>query len=180
MKNIASLILALVANSALASNADNVVKNVQAVCQYPDQAGKYWNVTATGKAGIKGNIRLASVGVNGEATFTQAEWEGVQRVLKEHQSSDNASYRDCAVKLTPLFLEKFSVTIPKMKPVTYQKSTVKPNPEQSRTSPVKSSPSSPPRPDTQKAERTSDIVKQETYGEKSPAINSKGDVNIHY
>lgn len=127
MKKAPSLILALVvSNSTFATDLDTITQNVKSVCQSPSQAGNYWNVTATGKADAKGNIRLASVGVNGKATFTQGEWEGVQQVLKAQQSADNANYRDCAVKLTPLFIEKFAASAPAAESTNTNKAKSKP------------------------------------------------------
>ena len=159
MKKAASLILTLVAsNNVFATDLDTITQNVKSVCQSPSQVGKYWNITATGKADATGSIRLASVGVNGEATFTKGEWEGVQQVLKAQQSTDNANYRDCAIKLTPLFLEKFGAT----KPTNHNKA--KSNPAKKTKTPT-SQPSG---------------NHQETHGDKSPVINSNGDVNINY
>jgi hypothetical protein len=152
-------------STAFATDLDNISKNVQAVCQSPSQQGKYWNVTATGKAGANGTIRLASVGVNGEATFSKGEWEGVQQVLKAHQAGDNASYRVCAEKLMPLFLANFAKATPAAKPAKTKK-----------TKAVQS-----PKPATPKPEPAKEAdVQQETHGDKSPAINTKGDVNINY
>jgi hypothetical protein len=116
MKKVTCLIFTLaVSSSVFASDIDTITQNVKSVCESPAQAGKYWNVTATGKADAKGSIRLASIGVNGEATFTKGEWAGVQQVLKEQQSADNANYRECAVKLMPLFLAKFAASAPEAK-----------------------------------------------------------------
>ncbi|MFI3221142.1 MAG: hypothetical protein QX189_18810 [Methylococcales bacterium] len=109
MKKIAGFVLGLAASSsAFAADLDAIVKNVQAVCQSPSQQGKYWNVSTGIDGGVNGIIRLVNIGINGEATFTKGEWEGVQQVLKEHQAGDNESYRKCAEKLTPIFLEKFA------------------------------------------------------------------------
>jgi hypothetical protein len=87
---------------------DKVTENVQAVCLSPSQQGSYWNVSAKGGVNAEGLVRVIVLGINGEATFTKGEWEGVQQVLKEHQAGDNDSYRKCAEKLTPIFLEKFA------------------------------------------------------------------------
>jgi hypothetical protein len=171
MKKVICIILNLVIGSSVfASDIDTITQNVKSVCESPSQAGKYWNVTTTGKVDAKGSIRLASIGVNGEATFTKGEWEGVQQVLKEQQSADNANYRDCAVKLTPLFLEKFAgpaptsavianETIPKTKAKTKSHAN-------NKTAASKSS------------SAKANAVHQETHGDKSPAINSNGDVNL--
>jgi hypothetical protein len=155
----------VLSSTAFATDLDNISKAVQAVCQSPSQQGKYWNVTATGKAGANGTIRLASVGVNGEATFSKGEWEGVQQVLKAHQAGDNASYRICAEKLMPLFLANFAKATPAAKPVATKKpkAVQSPKPAAAKLKPAK------------KAD-----VQQETHGDKSPAINANGDVNINY
>jgi hypothetical protein len=59
-----------------------------------------------GKAKI--NIKLVGeVGGTGTVTLSRGEWEGVQQVLQEKQADENARYRDCGERLTPLFLEKF-------------------------------------------------------------------------
>lgn len=152
-------------STAFATDLDNISKNVQAVCQSPSQQGKYWNVTATGKAGANGSIRLASVGINGEATFSKGEWEGVQQVLKAHQAGDNASYRICAEKLMPLFLANFAKTTPAAKPAAVKKSKAA---QSLKSTAAKAEPA-------KEAE-----VQQETHGDKSPAINTQGDVNINY
>jgi hypothetical protein len=164
MKKIAGLIFTLVvSNSAFASDLDTITQSVKSVCQSPSQAGKYWNVTATGKADANGSIRLASIGVNGEATFTKDEWEGVQQVLKAQQSADNASYRDCAVKLTPLFLAKFAASAPADKSADTHKTNP---PQKTKSSATKFAP----------AKTTG--IHQETHGDKSPATISNGDVKI--
>ncbi|MCX7108587.1 MAG: hypothetical protein NTX45_00370 [Proteobacteria bacterium] len=166
MKKIAYFVLTLIVSySAFASDIDTITQNVKSVCESPTQAGKYWNVTATGKSDAKGSIRLASIGVNGEATFTKGEWEGVQQVLKAQQSADNASYRDCAVKLTPLFLAKFAAPTPAAK-ATESKHYKPKRPAQNKTAASKS-PSA-------KANGS----QQETHGDKSPAIITHGDVNV--
>ncbi len=110
MKTAAIFLGLVLSSSALATDLDNIVKNVQAICLSPSQQGKYWNVTTTGKVGANAIIRLIDVGANAEATFTKGEWEGVQQVLKEQQSLENKNYRDCVSKLTPLFIEKFSTS----------------------------------------------------------------------
>ncbi len=157
MKKVAGFILVLAFSSNVFATEDKVVESVRAVCQSPSQQGKYWNVEGKGDAGANALIRLIGVSINGEASFTKGEWEGVQQVLKEQQSADNASYRDCAVKLTPLFLEKFAAAKPVNSSKTKQKT------KDNKAPAIQPSGNH-----------------QETHGDKSPAINSKGDVTINY
>jgi hypothetical protein len=90
------------------ASIDKVVDSVKSVCLAPSERGKYWEVQGTGKAEAKVNIKvLSKLGVEGTATFSEGEWEGVQRVLREKQADENARYRTCVEKLTPLFLDKF-------------------------------------------------------------------------
>lgn len=153
MKKIIGCILYLgLCNSVLAAEQEAIVKNVQDVCLTPSKAGKYWNVTARGEAGADTTFRLLNAALKGEATFTKGEWEGVQQVLKDQQHADNADYRDCVKKLTPLFLSKFSDVSSESKSVDI---------DQSRAS----EPSQ---------------IRQETKGDKSPAIISNGKTIINY
>jgi hypothetical protein len=124
MKKSSSFILALVLSNNVFA-LDKVTENVQAVCLSPSQQGKYWTVTAKGGAEANGSIRLITAGINGEATFTKGEWDGVQQVLKDHQAGDNESYRKCAEKLTPLFLEKFATAKPVAKSANTNKAQAK-------------------------------------------------------
>jgi len=86
---------------------DRITQNIINVCQAPTTSGKYWKVNVKGSGDAKIKLKIADVGTSGEATFTKKEWEGVQQVLQEQQAKENADYRDCAKKITPLFLEKF-------------------------------------------------------------------------
>lgn len=112
MKKVAGFILVLAFSSSVFATEEKVVESVRAVCQSPSQQGKYWNVEGKGDAGANALIRLIGVSINGEASFTKGEWEGVQQVLKSDQHKDNARYWDCIEKLTPLFLEKFAPAKP--------------------------------------------------------------------
>jgi hypothetical protein len=88
--------------------SDKIVDNITRVCRAPSERGKYWEVKGGGQGTAKINIKLlGEVGGTGTVTLTQGEWEGVQRVLQEKQADENARYRDCVERLTPLFLEKF-------------------------------------------------------------------------
>lgn len=119
MKKLIGFVIALaLSNSTYA--VESVVDSVRAVCHAPSQQGKYWKVTANGGIDAKGSIRLLVAGIDGEAAFTKEEWDGVQQVLKEHQANDNESYRRCAAKLTPLFLEK-AATPPVDRPKNIEK-----------------------------------------------------------
>ena len=86
-----------------------VVENLKTVCLAPSDKGKYWEENIAGQGDI--NVKLIGplqAGVKGEAKFSKGGvWEGVQQVLKERQADDNARYRQCVEKLTPLFLDKF-------------------------------------------------------------------------
>ena len=161
MKKVAGFILVLAFSSSVFATQDQVVENVRAVCQSPSQQGKYWNVEGKGDAGANALIRLIGVSINGEASFTKGEWEGVQQVLKSDQYKDNARYWDCIEKLTPLFLEKFAAAKPVKSNKTKADSTQKTKDNKA--------------PATQPSGNH-----QETHGDKSPAINSKGDVTINY
>jgi hypothetical protein len=166
MKKVTCLFLCwAVSSSVFAADMDTITQNVKSVCESPAQAGKYWNVTATGKADATGSIRLASIGVNGQATFTKGEWDGVQQVLKEQQSADNANYRECAVKLTPLFLAKFAASAPEAKATATNQNKPK-QPAQHKPAASKSPPA------------RANGNRQETHGDKSPAIISNGDVKV--
>lgn len=99
---------------------ENVTKNIIEVCRAPADSNKYWDIKIESSGDTKVKLKLADINISGQAEFSKGEWQGVQRVLKEQQAQDNASYRDCAKSLTPLFLNKFfpeknppSIDIPK-------------------------------------------------------------------
>lgn len=130
MQKILKILLALTFSRCVhAAGMAEIVKNVKEVCLTPSEQGKFWNVTATGGAKADGSIKLIAAGINGQATFTKGEWDGVQQVLKEHQATENADYRDCVEKLTPLFIGKFTAPAPvpaaKTPPKPVAKSTAK-------------------------------------------------------
>ena len=153
MKKWAGFVLGLVLSSSVLA-LDKVTENVQAVCLSPSQQGNYWNVTAKGDINAEGLVRVIALGINGEAIFTKGEWEGIQQVLKEHQAGDNDSYRKCAEKLTPIFLEKFASIVP----ITSTKDIKKPKPSTIKTI----------------------EVNQETHGNYSGIFNSNnGDITIN-
>jgi hypothetical protein len=96
----------LLANAEKSSISDKITKNIKEICLAPSDKGKYWDTRL--KAGGETNVKLRFLGkASAEASFNAGEWEGVQKVLQSQQAHDNANYRDCVKKLTPLFLEKF-------------------------------------------------------------------------
>ena len=85
-----------------------VSHEVQELCAAPP-AERSAHLRVEGEAGVSADVRvelMGLVGGKGSASLTQEEWEGVQRVLPEDQSKDNARYRQCVERLTPLFLQK--------------------------------------------------------------------------
>lgn len=86
---------------------EDVVNSVERLCNAPSkEKSSYYKIEAKGKA----NIRVKIIGLaDGEADFKKEEWEGVQRVLQKDQILDNKLSRECSIKLTPLFLEKFEM-----------------------------------------------------------------------
>lgn len=81
---------------------------VQEICQAPNRRGEYVRIEGDGAAGFSIGIRkfVGVAGINANAKFTKEEWDGVRKVLD--QNTENANYRDCVTKLTPMFLEKFT------------------------------------------------------------------------
>ncbi len=107
-----TLLMGIEPQAAIAQSSTNqmesIVKNVKDVCAAPGKSGQYWEVKGGGQAdaGIKVKL-LGSAGIKGNVEFTKKEWDGIQQVLREHQANENARYRDCVERLTPLFLQKF-------------------------------------------------------------------------
>lgn len=98
--------LSHLANAEKSSLSDKITQNIKDVCLKPSDKGKYWDIGL--KAGGETNVKLKFLGkASAAASFNQGQWEGVQKVLQNQQAHDNASYRDCVKKLTPLFLNKF-------------------------------------------------------------------------
>ncbi len=79
-----------------------ISNNIVKVCDKPAEAGSYWDirVKGDGEAGIR--LKLAKLGLTGEAEFSKGEWEGVRSTVE-----NSKSYRDCVTKLSPIFIEKF-------------------------------------------------------------------------
>ncbi len=83
-------------------------RNIGQICQKPSTQGKYWQVHAGAAGGASLSwLRLPNAKLSGEAEFNREEWDGAQRVLREHQKDDNQGYRDCVKYLVPLFMDKF-------------------------------------------------------------------------
>lgn len=80
---------------------------VQEICQAPNKRGEYLRVEGEGKGSVSiGILRpLGAAGISADANFSKEEWDGVRKVLD--QNAENANYRDCVTRLTPLFLDKF-------------------------------------------------------------------------
>lgn len=96
------------ATLAHATSMEQVTQNIKDICYAPTTTGKYWDVNIKGSGDANVKLKLANGGMSAEVAFRKGEWDGVQQVLKEHQATDNADYRRCVEKLTPLFLEKFA------------------------------------------------------------------------
>ena len=147
----------LFSNSALAENLDAIVKSVKEVCMLPSQQGKYWDVKVEGNAKADVTVKLVNAGIDGKATFNKTEWEGVKDIL-----ANNKDYRNCAVQLTQIFLEKF-------KPKTATKSA---NSNKTKSTKAKSS-------SAKSISAKSSEIHQESSGDISPNIVSDGDVTIN-
>ena len=102
--------LVLISTLLYASDSimDQITRNIREVCQAPSNSGNYWEVKLSGDGAAKVRLKLVDIGMSTQAQFSQGEWQGVQQVLREQQAQENASYRVCAEKLTPIFLEKFA------------------------------------------------------------------------
>lgn len=102
-----SLVFPITAQTQETKLMDAITENIRKVCQAPSDQGKYWSVDVSGEGKANVAMKLANFGMTGTAQFSEEEWKGVQKVLKEHQLDDNKSYRLCVQELTPKFLEKF-------------------------------------------------------------------------
>jgi len=83
--------------------------SVRSLCMSPDTPGKYWDVNA--HADVGGGVRVKLVGegdANAGVTFSKGEWDGIQRVLKEQQASENKNYRDCVMNIIPVLKDKIN------------------------------------------------------------------------
>jgi len=90
-----------------ASSLEEITATIEKICKAPsDKRSSYFKVEANGEA----NLTIRLIGVSGDATLTKEEWDGVQRVFRKDQASDNKSYRECSIKLTPILIDKFLIT----------------------------------------------------------------------
>ncbi|VAX01002.1 hypothetical protein MNBD_GAMMA20-1539 [hydrothermal vent metagenome] len=80
-----------------------IAENLKQVCDKPENAGNYWDIRAKGNGGAEIKLKLADIGMTGEATFSKAEWHDIQKTVE-----DNNDYRNCVKALSPIFIEKFS------------------------------------------------------------------------
>ncbi len=87
---------------ALSQITDNIMK----VCDKPENAGNYWDIRVKGNGEAEIKLKLAGIGVTGEAAFSKSEWDDIQRTVE-----DNKDYRDCVKALSPIFIKKFSALI---------------------------------------------------------------------
>lgn len=101
----------VIANDEPKSDISQITDNIVRVCDKPESAGNYWDISVKsgGEAEIK--LKLAELGVTGEVAFSKSEWDGIQRTVE-----DNKNYRDCVKNLAPLFIEKFTPMIKKEEP----------------------------------------------------------------
>lgn len=92
-----------------ADSFERLANVIERVCKAPsDKKSSYYKVSGQGEA----KLRVSLVGLaGGTADFKREEWDGVQRVLRENQADDNKNFRECSMKLTPLFIEKFLSSI---------------------------------------------------------------------
>ncbi|THB72822.1 MAG: hypothetical protein D6B28_04865 [Gammaproteobacteria bacterium] len=113
---LAVLFSALVNANEGDGNIAQITENIMKVCDKPENAGSYWDikVSSDGEADIK--LKLADIGVTGEAAFSKVEWDGIQKTVE-----DNKDYRECVKDLAPIFVKKFGPKIPK--PQTVQEKT---------------------------------------------------------
>ena len=99
-------------------NINLITENIMKVCDKPENAGSYWDVQVKGDGEAAIKLKLAKLGVTGEAAFSKGEWEGIQRTVE-----DNKDYRDCVKSLSPLFLEKF-IPVIQTPEVTYSEKRI--------------------------------------------------------
>lgn len=86
-----------------------ISSNVKSVCMAPDTIGKKWNVEVLASGDVNVGLKLAGkAGADAKVAFSKSEWNGVQQVLKEQQSSENANYRRCAENVTKIFIDKLN------------------------------------------------------------------------
>ncbi len=187
MQKLLKILLVLtLSHSAHAAGMAEIVKNVREVCLTPSEQGKYWNVSATGGAKADGTIKLIAAGINGQATFTKGEWDGVQQVLQKDQLDDNKRYTHCVEHLTPLFINKFATAPaapPKSAAQPAAKATVKTNTSKPKSAtaakPAATSTPAPAatEPDVEQSTETTGTI---TGDQNVTGNNAGGDMNINF
>ncbi len=102
------------------------VKLFRQLCALADE-GKYSSKTVQGKAEVNGSVRLLINGkLQSNATLTQNEWHGVQKVLQIYQQQENHDYRECVKDVLPYFKARVTPVIsPKPKPIVCKKGEIK-------------------------------------------------------
>lgn len=103
MKNLAVFMVALLfSTSAFAVN--KVLENIQEVCASLARQNDSWRITVE----ADGSVQLVVAGIDGEASFSKAEWKTVQQALKKRRGKNTVRYQYCVEKLTPVLTEKFA------------------------------------------------------------------------
>lgn len=80
-----------------------ITQSVESVCKKPEDAGQYWDVRVQGDGKATVGILAKELGVSGKAEFSKSEWDGLRNTVE-----NSIDYRECAEKITPIFVEKFS------------------------------------------------------------------------
>ena len=78
---------------------------VVGLCRGGDSEGSSKIVSVKGTGEVKTVVikKLIELGGKGELKFSKKEWKGIEPML-----SDPDRYVDCVIKVTPMFLDKFS------------------------------------------------------------------------
>ncbi len=110
LKILSATIFFLSVPPAFAANdtkaVSQITDNLEQVCDKPENAGNYWDIKVKGNGSAEIRLKLADIGMTGEATFSKAEWLDVQKTVE-----DSHDYRRCVKALSPLFIEKFSALV---------------------------------------------------------------------
>ncbi len=101
------LTAALTCTSSYASDfLDSVAKNIQAVCDKPENAGSHWDISVMADGGAKLGFKIGAGGkVDGKVTLNKSEWSNVIKTVE-----DSKDYRECAKKLMPIVLKSLPQT----------------------------------------------------------------------
>ncbi|MGB0660533.1 MAG: hypothetical protein ACPGNV_10165 [Mangrovicoccus sp.] len=95
---------------AAAQDFSAVVTAVKELCSMgSSESGSASRLEVAGQANGEVKVKLiGSVGLAGEVTLTEEEWDGVQQVTKPDQLAENDGRRACVTALTPQFLAKMN------------------------------------------------------------------------